>query len=233
MPPTTPQPQSKQSLTVPVAIIIAGALIAFAVLLSSSNREAAPKPRKVLDSNLLIKVADEIGIDEVKFKECLSSDRYKAQIEEDVQEALKAGAGGTPYSVIIKGQEQILINGAEPIEGIRMKIDEGTTSSSDRPEAGAEIEPVSATDHILGDPNAEIVIIEYSDLGCPFCKVFHATMHEIVDEYEGRVAWVYRHYPIKELHPIAPEASEASECVAELGGNTNFWEYIDEIFSEL
>jgi protein-disulfide isomerase len=233
MPPTAPQPQSRQNLAVPIAIIIAGAMIATAVLLSGSNRGTAPKPRKVLDSNLLIKIADKIGIDENKFKECLSSDRYKAQIEKDVQKAVKAGAGGTPYSIIIKGEERILINGAEPIEGIRIKIDEGSTDISDRPQANAEIEPVSATDHILGDPNAEIVIVEYSDLGCPFCKIFHATMHEIVDEYEGKVAWVYRHYPIKELHPIAPEAAEASECVAELGGNAKFWEYIDEIFSEL
>ena len=56
-------------------------------------------------------------------------------------------------------------------------------------------------------------------------------MHQIVDEYDGKVAWVYRHYPIKELHSRAPKEAEASECISELGGNTKFWEYIDKIFA--
>src|SRR3990167_2021920 len=54
--------------------------------------------------------------------------------------------------------------------------------------------PVSADDHILGDINAKIVIIEYSDLECPFCKVFHNTLHQVVDSNNGKVAWVYIHY---------------------------------------
>lgn len=92
------------------------------------------------------------------------------------------------------------------------------------------IKPVNNEDHLLGNPNAEVVIVEYSDLECPFCKIFHNTMHQIVEEYEGRVAWVYRHYPIVELHSKAPKEAEASECAFEQGGNSIFWKYIDEVF---
>lgn len=95
------------------------------------------------------------------------------------------------------------------------------------------VTPVTGSDHILGNPNAPIVIVEYSDLECPFCKQFHETMKTVMDEYgpTGKVAWVYRHYPIPQLHPNAPEIAEASECIAELGGNDAFWKFLDAMFA--
>lgn len=95
----------------------------------------------------------------------------------------------------------------------------------------ADIAPATSSDHILGSPNAEIIVVEYSDLECPFCKTFHNTMHSIVNDYKGKVAWVYRHYPIKELHSRAIKEAEASECAYEQGGNEMFWKYIDEVFA--
>lgn len=92
-----------------------------------------------------------------------------------------------------------------------------------------EIAEITSEDHILGDKNAPIVVVEYSDLECPFCKVFHGTMKEVVRAYEGKVAWVYRQYPIAQLHSRAPKESEASECAAELGGNTAFWKFVDTV----
>lgn len=92
---------------------------------------------------------------------------------------------------------------------------------------------VSDTDHILGNPDAPIKIIEYSDLDCPFCRTFHATMKQVMAVYgaDGAVAWVYRHFPIRELHPNAPTLAEASECVAEIGGNEAFWKFVDSVFT--
>src|SRR3989344_150962 len=91
---------------------------------------------------------------------------------------------------------------------------------------------VSNDDHILGNPSAKVKIIEYSDLECEYCKTMHQTMHDIMDEYgkTGQVAWVYRQFPIAQLHSQAPTESEASECAAKLGGNVAFWKYIDSIF---
>ncbi|MEK7208139.1 MAG: thioredoxin domain-containing protein, partial [Patescibacteria group bacterium] len=87
-------------------------------------------------------------------------------------------------------------------------------------------------DHIKGNPNAELVIVEYSDTECPFCKRFHETMQQVIDEYgkSGKVAWVYRHFPLEQLHAKARSEAEATECAAELGGNTGFWKYLDELF---
>ncbi len=97
------------------------------------------------------------------------------------------------------------------------------------------IRPIDETDHVRGNPNAPIVFVEYSDFDCPFCKKFHEdTMVKLMNDYgnEGRVAWVYRHFPLEQLHPNAPKIAEASECVAELAGNEAFWKFSDLIFGE-
>lgn len=96
-----------------------------------------------------------------------------------------------------------------------------------------QIEPVTSADHVLGDPKtAKVVIIEYSDLECPFCKNYHQTMEKIYEEYKstGKIAWVFRHAPIVQLHSKAPKEAEATECATELGGNTAFWKYLSELF---
>jgi protein-disulfide isomerase len=95
-----------------------------------------------------------------------------------------------------------------------------------------DIEPVSASDHILGSANAELTIVEYSDTECPFCKVFHNTMKEVMRSYPGQVAWVYRQLPIPQLHARALKEAEATECAAELGGNATFWKYLDMVFEK-
>lgn len=96
------------------------------------------------------------------------------------------------------------------------------------------VRPVDETDHIRGNPNAPILLVEYSDYDCPFCSQFHTTMKRIMDKYgtEGDVAWVYRHFPLVQLHPNAPKIAAASECAAELGGSDAFWTFTDLVFSE-
>lgn len=88
---------------------------------------------------------------------------------------------------------------------------------------------IVSDDHVRGDKNAPIALIEYSDLECPFCKTFHATALRVVDEYKGKVKWIYRHYPLS-FHANAQKEAEASECVYELGGDNAFWKYIDAIY---
>lgn len=93
--------------------------------------------------------------------------------------------------------------------------------------------PIEEKDHILGNPNAPIVVIEYSDTECPFCKNFHSTMHRLIDKYgkESKLAWVYRHMPITNLHSRAWAESIATECAAVVGGGSGvFWKYIDKVY---
>jgi protein-disulfide isomerase len=85
-------------------------------------------------------------------------------------------------------------------------------------------------DHIYGNPDAVISLIEYSDFECPFCKTFHLTAKQLVDAYAGKVNWVYRHYPLAFHNPGSQKEAEASECANELGGNEAFWKYTDAIY---
>lgn len=92
------------------------------------------------------------------------------------------------------------------------------------------MKPLSSSDHVIGSIKAPIVIVEYSDLECPFCKRFHPTLKQIVEEYKGQVAWVYRHMPLDALHKKARIEAEATECANEQGGNAVFWKYLDRIY---
>lgn len=93
-----------------------------------------------------------------------------------------------------------------------------------------KVKPVSASDHVLGDAKAPVKIVEFSDPECPFCKRFQTTMHQAVKEFNGQVAWVYRHFPLDQLHSKARKETEAIECAGELGGNDKFWAYLDRLF---
>lgn len=90
---------------------------------------------------------------------------------------------------------------------------------------------VSKEDHVRGNINAPVKIVEYSDTECPFCKRFHDTMKQVMGEdgKDGKVAWVYRHFPLDQLHSKARKEAEATECAGELGGNDKFWAYLDRL----
>lgn len=107
-----------------------------------------------------------------------------------------------------------------------------------QPAAGAPeqkeiaVKPISDADHVLGNAAAaDVIVVEYSDLECPFCKRFHDTMHQAVTAYNGKVAWAYRHFPLDQLHSKARKEAEATECADELGGNEKFWAYTDRLIA--
>lgn len=85
---------------------------------------------------------------------------------------------------------------------------------------------------ILGNENAKVTIVEFSDLQCPFCKNYLDETHEQIKEKyidTGKVKFSFRHYPLTSIHPNAQKASEASECANEQG---KFWEFHDQVFAE-
>jgi len=97
--------------------------------------------------------------------------------------------------------------------------------------ASIQIAPITSADNIIGNSNAKIVIVTYSDYECPFCKTFHNTMVQIINTYKpDDVAWIYRQFPIAQLHPKALKESEAALCANDLGGNKSFWDFSNRIF---
>lgn len=95
-----------------------------------------------------------------------------------------------------------------------------------------EYEPVNKTDILRGNEDALITVIEYSDFECPFCKSFHPSAQTVVEQSNGEVNWVYRHFPLSFHDPEATNAALATECVQDLSDNETTFTYIDTLFEE-
>jgi len=135
-----------------------------------------------------------------------------------------------PLAIVIAGALIALsIYFGGKTDGVTL-LPQGTTGNN--AVVNVDAPDVSPSEHILGNKDAHLMLVEYSDFECPFCKVFHGTVHQVVNTFKpSDVAIVYRQFPIVGLHSKAPKEAEASECVAELGGNTAFWKFADEVFS--
>lgn len=108
------------------------------------------------------------------------------------------------------------------------------TAPSDVPQQPqpAKVKPITSSDHIRGNANAKVTLVVYSDFECSFCQRFHLTTQELSKAYGDKIRLVYRHYPLP-FHANAQKYAEASECIAELGGQDTFWKYTDTIFERI
>lgn len=167
---------------------------------------------------------------------------YKKDMQENNTQSNNQGASAVqngigmkdlliPLSVVIAGifiagglylsggsDSMVAIEGGQPAAAVPTQEADNTS----------KVNPVTADDHMKGSLDAPIKIVEYSDFDCPFCSRFHTVMNDITEKYSGdEVAWVYRHFPLEQLHPLAAAVSAASECVAEIGGSDAFWAFTD------
>src|SRR3989344_1943232 len=134
-----------------------------------------------------------------------------------------------PLAIIVAG---VLVAGAIMYVGFGGNTaGNANTAAVENAEKAPEF-TLSPDDHILGNPDAPVILVEFSDLECPFCKTFHNTMKQVMQTYgdTGQVAWVYKHFPIDSRHPKARTEAQATECAGKLGGQVKFWEFTDKIF---
>ena len=99
-------------------------------------------------------------------------------------------------------------------------------------QVGGAVNVSADDDAVLGNPDASVTIIEFSDFQCPFCRKFYKeTLPQIKKDYilTGKVKFVYRDFPLVQIHPGATPAAEGAECAKEQG---KFWEMHDAIFDE-
>lgn len=132
-----------------------------------------------------------------------------------------------PIAIVIAG---VIVAGSVYMLG-KERSAEVRTPNSDVAQI-TNVRAISSDDHVLGNPAAPIVIVGYSDTECPYCKQYHSTLHRIIETYgpTGQVSWVYRHFPIAQLHPRAVKEAEALECATAQGGTATFWKYADAVY---
>ena len=88
--------------------------------------------------------------------------------------------------------------------------------------------PVSEVDHVLGALHAPVTIVEYGDFESAACKQAAAAVKQLLEQFDGRVRFAYRHFPLESEHPHALHAAEAAEAASAQG---KFWEMHDLLFA--
>lgn len=199
-----------------------------------------------LDEPALKNRASALGLDLRKFERCLLAKATDARIQADIDLAAAVTARGTP-NTFINGRK---LTGAKPLEDFVQVIDEellraqarlaqGTRPAELYPaliEDGKFVESIEATVHrfadashtaILGNPRARVRVTFFADLQCPFSARAFPVMRQLVDEYRGKVAVAFKHFPLS-FHEDATAAAKATLCA---GQQQRFWEAAAELFA--
>lgn len=88
--------------------------------------------------------------------------------------------------------------------------------------------PIDGTDHVLGSAHAPITVVEYGDFECPTCKQAAPSVKLLLERFDGKLLFAYRHFPLESIHPHALRAAEAAECASAQG---RFWAMHDLLFA--
>ncbi len=190
----------------------------------------------------LTPMAVEQGLNGQQFQTCLDSHKFANKVQLDIAAGTVHHVTGTPMTIIFVNKEQTaILPGALPFATVKEVIDAAITGTPQPYDYNPPVETqpnpdptvinlkLRADDHIIGSLRAPIVLVEYADLECPFCKDYHPVVRQIIDDYKGQVAWVYRNFPLS-FHLNAQKEAEAAECVADLGGNSKYWKFIDTLY---
>lgn len=202
---------------------------------SQVTSELKAKAKEEALANREKTLSEKVGVSRESLALCIKNTdttALQSKITQSVENAMKAlgNQRGTPYAIVIGSNGvKTEIFGALPYESVKKTIDEVSSGVVSAP-YGGEVSLIETGDHVMGGVNAKIKIIEYSDLECPYCKVFHETLKKVVSESNGNVSWTYRHWPI---HQGSLEKLVAAECVAKIKGNDAFWKYIELLFGML
>lgn len=178
--------------------------------------------------------AETLGLDVEAYRTCLTSGRFDAAIEASVQEAAALGVNGTPFYFV---QGYPVISGAQPVqvfqqvlqlaendeladaivEARRRQLQQQAAAQEPPTPSGPVDVPIEGAPYI-GDPNAPVVIVEYTDFQCPFCaRHFSQTFGLIKQNYvdKGIVRYVFKDFPLDNIHPQAREAAQAARCAGD------------------
>ncbi len=188
-------------------------------------------------NTILAGYAADLDLDVMAFENCLLSGKYDEVIQDNLDEGLSLGVQGTP-AFFINGYP---ISGAQPFDlfqyAVELAMDGSLAEAYVRPAEPTPVPTPSGPAEIplggafaLGDPNAPVTIVEFTDIQCPFCARHHnQTLPQILANYvdQGLVYYVFRDFPLTSIHPQAVEAAEAARCA---GDQSAYQAMYDQLF---
>ncbi len=207
--------------------------------------EARAQKHQMRQAGLEALVAKKLVEAEAKKKGVTEEQLIKAEVEDKVgaptEEEIKAFYAEQSAQAAAAGQQM------PPIEAIKDRVSQyllgdkqrkALVAYFDQLKAGAQVEislpepatpkiEVAATGPSKGAENAPVTIVAFSDFECPFCSRVNPTIEQVMKEYDGKVRFVFRDYPLP-FHAKAPKAAEAAHCANEQG---KFWEMHDVLFA--
>lgn len=203
-------------------------------------------------------LAETVGADMDAYDACVTANQKAAIIAKGLEDGRAIGFTGTPSFQFVRAEsgESFTLVGAQPYDVFAQWMDtllaggapvdpaaqqqqqqqapqgipfwataEGLAADPERP--GYTV----AGDQYLGNLDAAVVVVEFSDFQCPYCRRHTLETQPALDEQfvdTGEILWVFKHFPLS-IHPQAPLAGVASECAAEQG---MFWEMHDVLFEQ-
>ena len=255
MPKTKKKEVDYHTLAMPIAIVIAGVLIAGAVIYTNLSTTKTPSKYQAY-----LNIADTLKLNKKKLNACLEK-FDDSEIKGDLADAQKYGANGTPTFFVGKSTNTgtisgVRISGAQPyevfvenIEGFLTNDDQrvlgaqspvvNTPSETGQPDAvKPSIQDISMqisvdNDPVLGKADAPVTMVEFSDYECPFCKRHFQDAHKrLVENYvnTGKLKIVFRDLPLSFHDPKATEEAVVANCAREQGGDDAYFKFHDAIF---
>lgn len=187
------------------------------------------------DENTIVNLAGSFGADVDALNSCIAEGKYTAEVENDLNEGVAAGVGGTPSFVVgvlgsdgsVKGE---LIAGAYPYETFVETINKyiNDTSLANSATATTDIDD----DAKIGNTNAKVAIVEFSDYNCSFCQRFHQQTFDLIKTNfvdNNQILYVYRDFP-GVGGEYTRRAAAAAECFREQKGDSEFFNLIKSVY---
>lgn len=195
----------------------------------------------------LSEIADKFELNRSELKQCLDEGKMTARVNSNYDDARKLNITGTPANYIFNKNTglgiyaagsypyEILVGSVNKLRDTNTKEGDTIFESDDKKiklvaEKFPNLPAVTDADHKNGNKDADIILVEYSDLECPYCASFHATGTKLTKV--DNVLWVFRHFPLRQAHPEAQKMAEAAECAASQKGDEAFWKVAEEFYSK-
>lgn len=246
------------AVMISVAILVSGGIIKPK---DTTNSTASANQS---NEDKLVSLASSINLDKTKFKSCLDSQKYKAEFDHDNQDAETAGIQGTPGFIVGKTSSTGQITGIKiggafdyavfqavidmltantPLDQIPKLVIDKVYSSATQSQKDDLTQSISANasawvddDPVLGNSNAPLTLIEFSDYECPFCKRhFDQTYPSLKKDYieTGKVKEVFRDFvAVPQHNPNATLEALATSCARDQGGDATYFKYHDLVYSK-